>query len=67
MEEEINAPFGTSNYLRLQNPIMSHLNKIRSQIHKRDKSSPFLTSSASLWNNPNLKIGGHRVFWKDWY
>lgn len=67
MEEEMNAPFGTSDYLRLQNPIMSHLKNILSQIHKRDKSSPFLISSASLWNNLKLKIGGHMVFWKDWF
>ncbi|KAK6274313.1 hypothetical protein J4Q44_G00392860 [Coregonus suidteri] len=34
--------------------------------YKRQTSSPFLTSSASLWNNHKYKLGGKVVVWKEW-
>ncbi len=70
LEEELNAPLRAADYLShcpnadVQNPIISHTRNIWHHIHKTEGISPFLTESASVWNNPKLKIGGNIFFWR---
>ena len=70
IEEEINAPFRAADYLsqntHLDNPIMKHTKTVWHSIHQREKSCPYLINSASLWNNPSLKIGGKSFYWREW-
>lgn len=69
--EELNKPFNAADYLsqscQTDNPIMLHTKTIWHKTHKRQKSSAFLTKSASPWNNPLLRIEGKPFHWKDWH
>ncbi len=66
IEQELNKPFNAADYLsqssQTDNPIILHTKTIWHKIHKREKSSAFLTHSASLWKNPLLRIEG-KPFW----
>lgn len=69
----MNAPLRAADYLSqrskadIQNPVIAHTRNIWHRIHKKEGSSPFLTGSASIWNNPKLKIRGRVFFWKEVY
>lgn len=73
MEDDLMAPFKAVDYLSqdhkiaTQNPIIAHTKDIWNSIHKRVGISPFLIGSASVWNNPKIKIGGKMFFWKEWH
>ena len=71
IEEELNKPFNAADYLsqscQTDNPIMLYTKTIWHKVHKREKSSAFLSKSASPWNNPLLRIEGKPLYWKDWH
>lgn len=68
LEAEICAPFDPALYvsqcpsLYSKNPIISNTLGIWHQLYKKKGLHPFLVRSASLWQNPNLKIGGKMFF-----
>lgn len=69
IEQELKKPFNAADYLsrssQIDNPIMLHTKSIWHKIRKRKKSSAFFIDSASLWNNPLLRIEGKPFYWKD--
>ena len=68
IEQELNSPFRAADYLsqsfQPDNPIMLHTKTMWHMIHKRELT---LINSASLWNNPSLRIGGKLFHWRDWH
>lgn len=48
------------------NPVIEHSRYVWCKIHKLLKLSHYRQSYASLWNNPDIRIGKKMVFWKQW-
>lgn len=74
LETEINSPFKACDYLSQHpndtvksNPIMIHTRNVWHRLHRKENICPFLLGTASVWNNPKVKIGGKMFFWPSWY
>ena len=48
------------------NPIVAHSKEVWNSVHKMFKMSQYSQIYASLWNNPEIKIGKQTVYWKHW-
>lgn len=48
------------------NPMTIHSRHVWGKIHKGCRTSHYKQSYASLWNNPEIRIGKVGVFWKQW-
>jgi len=48
------------------NPVTIHSRHVWGKIHKGCRTSHYKQSYASLWNNPEIRIGKVGVFWKQW-
>lgn len=48
------------------NPVIRHSQEVWAKVHKMHKISHYKQPYASLWHNPEMKIGKQKVFWKRW-
>lgn len=48
------------------NPVIKHSQEVWAKVHKLHKISHYKQMYASLWLNPEIKIGKQKVFWKKW-
>uniref|UniRef100_A0A3B5L672 Reverse transcriptase domain-containing protein n=1 Tax=Xiphophorus couchianus TaxID=32473 RepID=A0A3B5L672_9TELE len=74
LEGEVNAQFKAFDYLSQHpndgvksNPITTHIKNVWQHLHKKANTCPFTQGTASVWNNPKIKIEGKMIYWRNWH